>query len=117
MKKFGQFALYMSSIALAVGIGMFQVGGTYGKCRLNEGGILESCTWSGYGGGYWCIYEYRELDYPCTTGNFNTAKAFTFPSYYRVPLIMPTTRVGNCKGATGCKTPKTARLVSYGCEE
>ena len=27
MKKFGQFALYMSSIALAVGIGMFQVGG------------------------------------------------------------------------------------------
>jgi hypothetical protein len=115
--QIASFALYVSSIALAVGIGMGQVGKTQNASSLNEGGILESCTWAGYGGGYWCIYEYQELGFPCDSGTYDVAKASTFPSYYRNPIVMPTTRRGNCEGKSGCETPKTRRLTNAGCSE
>ena len=114
-KRAASFALYVFSIALAVGIGAWQVGKTYNVNGLSEGGFLTSCIYAGYGGGFWCTFEYRELGFPCDSGTWDEAKVTTFPSYYRNPIIMPTIRIGNCSGKAGCVTPATRRLTSAGC--
>lgn len=116
MKAFASSVLYVFSIVLAVGIGMFQVGKEVHIGNSSEGGDSD-CSFDGYSV-YGCISD--PLTAGCKSGWFEYAEFGSEGTseykpkrglFGRVKYV----RLGNCLGDNRCKTPKTTDLTSSGC--
>jgi len=116
MKKYASFALYAFSIAIAVVIGMSQVGKTYDA--VNIGGIDYGCVYRGYTPPYEFLCS-REIHMSpgCTQGFFQLV--WEGGSSHRIKhfLFVPTyTTLGDCRGTAWCQTPQTYSLTTQWCK-
>ena len=107
-KRAASFALYVFSIALAVGIGAWQVGGTSNPVLpLGSGG--PGCNYSGYMA-IPCYFESSS----CTSGEFLSAwRTGSDNRSYRASGYL--VEIGNCSGAIGCRGGLTNELTGNGC--
>lgn len=108
MKTFASSVLYVSSIVVAIAIGMFQVGGTNNPV-LPQGSGGPGCNYDGYTTPTRCAF-------PCLSGNYKIEKSSSTAGEgeFRDDGSTSAAR-GDCGGNARCTTPVSIGLASGPC--